>query len=423
MTIKKHSIKIILIGFAAMMSAQSYGMFPINLFRPWDINLRPPKWCNTHVQITGWGEFGLRAYGYNAEGQKVPVTQIWTPNQDAIAMLKGFGPDSPETDFFVDVLGSPVDDGIRGNFKLTGNYEASTFGWSARYHAPHNFTIGFHIPFYATHLKNVVFTDQTNFVTASDITVRENLTNQFAFVLSQFDPTLNIGGWKQIGIGDAAVVVEWLREFYQGKPVLKSVQLNARAGLTIPFGAPTNINDILSMPYGFDRSVGIILGGAINVDWWNYIRAGIDAEFIHLFGNIRERRIKVNFDQTDFLLLAKTRAFKEYGFTQRFDVHADVYNLLGGGFWFGAAYQYWRHDDDSLSLCTNEFNQDIANSAQSLQGWTINELIFKVGYDFQAIIPECRGFRPQVSGFFKLPLPGTRSIEEVTIGGTFSLSF
>jgi hypothetical protein len=422
MMIKKINF-VLLFLCIVLLSSNTYAMFPINLFRPWDINLRPPKWCNTHVQVTGWGEFGLHAQGYNAEGQKVPVTQIWTPNQDALAMFKGFPADSPETNFFINVLDSPIDDGIRGNFKVFGDYEASIFGWSFRYHAPHFFTIGIHFPFYATHLKNVRFVDQTNFVTASDIIVHENLTDNFAQVVKEFDPSLNLAGWKKIGFGDIAVVVEWIRDFRQGKPVLRNVQLNARAGLTIPTGVPININDILFMPFGFDGSVGIIVGGGINVDWWDCIRAGIDAEFIHLFGNIRERRIKVNFDQTDFLLLAKTRAFKEFGFTQRFDVHAQLYDICGCGLWLGAAYQYWRHDDDSLSLCSNDFNQDVANSAQSLQGWTINQLIFKLGYDFQSIIPNCKWFKPQISGFFKVPLPGTRSIEEFTIGGTFSLSF
>lgn len=423
MTAKRGFLPIILICVLVGCNIPVVAMFPINLFKPWDINLRPPKWPNTYFQVTGWGEFGLHADGFNADGHEVPVTQIWTPNQDALAMLKGFGPDSPETDFFVNVLGSPTDDGIRGNFIVNGDLEASTFGFAVRYHAPHNFTVGLHLPFFAMKLKNIHFIDQTQEITASDVVVKDNLTNNLAGVIAQLDPTLDITGWKRMAFGDIALVAEWIRDFYQGRPILKNVELNARMGITIPTGAVVDENKIESIPFGFDGSFSFIGGGGIQINWWNYLRGGIDAEFIHLFGNTRERRIKIEAEQTDLLFLAKARAFKQYGFTQRFNVYLEAFNLLGGGLWFGAAYQYWRHDDDSLSLCTNKFSQEIANTAQNLQGWTINELIFKIGYDFQSVVCDDKGFKPQISAFYKMPIVGTRAIIETTIGGTFSVNF
>jgi hypothetical protein len=414
-------VMILLVACGAPQAAMA--MFPLNLFRPWDINLRPPVWHDTRFQLTDWGEFGLHARGYNAEGRTVPVTQIWTPTQNGLAMFKGFGPDSPLTNFFINVLGDPVENGIRGNFIVTSEFNASTFGFAARYHAPHHFTIGVHFPFYVMSLKNVQFRDLTQELTAEDIVIKNNLTNNFLAVVQQFDPTLDLTGWKRMGFGDIVFMVEWLRDFYQGRETLKSVILNARGGITIPTGGTVDQNKILSVPFGFDGSVGVVVGGGLMVNWWNHVRGGFDAEFIHLFGNKRLRRIKVSPDQTDFLFFAKAPVLREYGFTQRFDIHLDFYGIMNSGLWIGAAYQYWRHDDDRYAVDSNLYSESIANTAQQLEGWTMNHLIFKLGYDFQTMVCDDNFFKPQLSLFYKMPIVGTRCILENTIGGTFSVSF
>ena len=81
MALKKSYIFIILI---ALIFYPLQAFFPINFFRPWDINLRPPKWCGAPLQLTGYYEGGVRSNGYNAQNHTVNVLQIWNDNQDAL---------------------------------------------------------------------------------------------------------------------------------------------------------------------------------------------------------------------------------------------------------------------------------------------------------------------------------------------------
>lgn len=397
------------------------GMFATNLFRPWDINLRPPQWVGANLQWTTWFEDGYKSRGYNLDGNEVSPTQIWTAEQDALAMLKGFGSDSPMTRFLVDILEMPEDNGIRGNFLVTGDFKAKDFGIALRYHAPHHITLALFLPFFEMNLNKVFFQDLTQDVTMSDFLVKSELTSQIKQRVHEFDPSLNLDGWKKLGFGDLVMLAEWRRNFYQGKPILKNVALCARLGLTFPTGVKINEDEVLSVPFGFDGAVGIIFGGGIDLYWFDIFSGGLDVEFIQLFGNTRIRRIKVHPDQTDFLLLAKTQAYRDYGFTQRFNLY--VGSRLWRGFSATLTYQFWKHGDDKLTVCTNEFSDNIANTAQSLREWTTHHMIARLIYDGQCDFAEKSLFKPQFCLFYKFPFNGQRAILFNTYGFTLTFNF
>lgn len=404
-----------------LFSSTTYAIFPINLFKPWDINLRPPLWCGKNFQWTSWFEIGYKARGFS---DKNSVMQLWTPKQNALAMLKGFGSygSNSITNFFVDELGSPEDNGLRGTFIVDGTFKVREFCMSGRYHLPWDFTLGLHIPVYDMELRNVRFVDQTPDTTAEDNTVKSELSSKLMQRVHEFDPNLNLTGWQQVGFGDVVVMGEWQRCFPQGKPILKNVELEARLGLQFPTGVQNNINEILFVPFGNDGAVGLIFGGGIQLTWFDMLRGGLDVEFMHLFGNTRIRRIKVDTNQTEFLLLAKTAVHKDFGFTHRFNIFLQAHQMCRG-LSASLIYQFWKHGDDNLSVCSNIYSNDIANSAESLQEWTMHHLIFKVDYDFQYDLCQDSSFSPQLSFFYKIPFNGKRAILCNTFGATFTLNF
>lgn len=407
--------------FMSIVPTQLYGIFAINLFRPWDINLRPPRWCGENLQWTNWFEIGVKSRGID-HNDFVNEMQIWTPKQDALAMLSGFDSSSDISKYLKNVLMDPEDNGIRGNFIVTGDFKARAFGFSARYHLPYYFTVGLYVPFYSMHLTNVNFCDLTQDLTQEDIDVKKNLTSKLPEVIKMFDPSLDLTGWSKLGFGDTTLMAEWYRDFPQGKPILKNVALNARMGLNIPTGVKKDEDEILFVPFGCDGAVGLIFGGGINLNWYDAVRGGIDIEFVHLFGNTRNRRIKVDPGQTEFLLLAKTPTHKDFGFTQRFNLYLEawrIYRGLSGRI----TYQFWKKGNDTLTLCTNIFPNAIPNSAQSIQEWTIHQFIFQLAYDLQCDLSEKEWFKPQVSLFYKLPFNGQRAIVNNTVGATFTLNF
>lgn len=420
---RRIKIAVLVAFMASTASNDLLSFFPINFFRPWDINLRPPEWCGAPIQITGFYEGGIRSSGYNTCDDHVNVLQIWSGTQDALAMLKGLPATSKESSFFENVLMNPQDDGTRGHLSFFGDLDLlANAVLCARFHVPHNITVGFFLPVLSMQLKNVAFEDRTQDITAEDIVVKSNLTNNFSQTLREFDPCLNLNGWKKTGLGDVAIMGEWLQYFPQPKEYLKNVGLNVRAGLTIPTGVKTNINDIFFVPFGFDGAWGIFFGGGIILNWFNYIRAGVDFEFLTLFGDNRTRRIKTQADQTEFLFLTKARVHTEYGFTQRYNLFFQAYQIYRG-LSASVIYQFWKHNDDRLGLFTNDFSQQIANTAESLQEWTIHQFIFKVDYDFQCDFADDAWFKPQLQFFYKAPFNGKRSVGVHTIGAGITLNF
>lgn len=406
---------------------KAYGtIFAFNAFRPFDINLRHPYWRGTSVKPTVWGEFGYKTMGFNDEHDSVNVLQIWNPNQSTIGMLQGFPDGSPESNF-LDMLGDPTDNGIRGHMVPTGkiDFRYGT-GIMARYYFCHNIDLGFFVPFYSMKLRNVKFEDLTpRGSNMEDMEVRDNLTSMLPEVINQLDPTYNINGWNRSGLGDVAIMAEWIDDFPQRKDFLKNVTLDTRLGLTLPTGLKKNEDDLFSVPFGFDGSVGLVWGGGIQVTWLGMnhgIRGGVDAQFFYLFGNTRQRRIKIAENQTDLLFLAKTEAHKDPGFTQRFNLYLQMYHFYKG-LSAGFVYQTFKHSEDTLSLCNNEFPTDIANTAENLQEWEIHHFIFKVDYDLQQELSDEAKIKPQFSFFYKLPMSGKRAILSNTVGFVFSLNF
>lgn len=427
----RSSIVLALLGFYN--AAQSF--FPLNLFVPWDINLRPPIWCDRRVQITGYLEHALKVQAFDGRHHRVSDMELWNPTvlinnvpgggQNALAMLAGYPEGSPETTFLMDPsqLDNPTDNGIRGHFKVTGDVKIPyNAGLATRFHLPYGFTLGFFCPWYSMSVENVAFHDLTQETTEEDLRVRELLTSQLSQRVAEFDPTLNLNGWKRSGFGDFVILCEWMGDYPQQKPILKNVNINPRLGIIVPTGKRKNENDILSIPFGFDGATGLIFGGGINLNWLYHFKGGIDVEFINLFGSTRERRIKVDRLQTDFLLLQKAKTYIDYGFTQRFNLY-----LQAERWWQGLSskitYQYWKHNEDKLFVLDNSFSSDIASTAASLQEWTIHEFIFILDYDFQVNLSNDTLLAPQLSFFAKVPFNGKRSLLATTVGGTFTLNF
>jgi hypothetical protein len=237
-----------------------------------------------------------------------------------------------------------------------------------------------------------------------------------------FDPTLSLTGWERSGIGDLAVIGRYLQCFPQDKPYLKNVGIMLRAGLTIPTGKTVNVDEPLSVPFGFDGSWGVIGNMGIWCNWFDCIRGGINFQFLHLFGNTRTRRFMTQLNQTEMLFLAKGPAYLDFGFTQEYNLFAQAYHIVRG-FSIGLIYEFTKHSRDTITLCTDQFSSIVANRAQSLQEWTFHEIIMSCWYDFFCDVPEDSSIKPQLQFFWKLPITGKRVILVDTVGLGLTLNF
>ena len=397
-----------------------HGIYPINFFYPDDHPFKLQRQDDRDWQFSIYGESSLTVDGRDICSNKTNVLQIWNENQDALSMIRGFTPDS-NIGKFSQKFNNISDNGIRGHlcFNAEANYKAVFPIF--RYYAPKNLTLSITVPFYWANIKNASYCDLTANQTFGDLLVKSEIIDNLDELIFDLGDGLSISNWKKSGLGDIWVVVDWIRTFYQPRrEVLKDVLLNIRAGLTLPTGLTQDIDQILSIPFGNDRSLGVIFGGEVQVTMWDLFVIGVDAEFWHIFSSNRCYRIKTDINQTDFLLLAKTTARKDWGLTQRYDIWGEL--LVGCGFSFELWYQYFKHNKDKYSFYQSDYVESIANTANSLKEWTAHNLIFLAKYNGSEKYVDADAV-PQFAIFYRRPINGYRSIQASTIGISLSLEF
>ena len=207
--------------------------------------------------------------------------------------------------------------------------------------------------------------------------------------------------------------------FPQNKPWLRNVGIDIRGGLLFPTGLPENPDLLMGIPFGYGAGVGILAAARLELCYVHNVLFGVDVELLHLFGNTRCRRIKTNAAQTDLLLLAKVPAFKEPGFTQHYTLYVEKL-ALWKGLGLQLAYQYTKHNDDKLYLCQEGYDLAIVNSAQSLQEWTVHNLVGKMTYEW---VNSDGYVNPSFSLFVKVGFNGKRAIVADTVGCTLTMNF
>jgi hypothetical protein len=417
----------VLLGVLMPVCMQAY--FPLNIFQAYDINLyRPNRWAKTSIDLNVTDEFSVKTVGrtakdelYNSpkKGIKTNVLQLWQEKQNALAMLEGFGPSSDLT-LLAQRLAVDTADGCRGQFIFCGNLEVrANMLFLGRWYLPYGFIAALYLPVRALKL-GVHFEDLTKDLTAEDVLTKNLLTNNFAQQMEQLG-CLDINGWRRIGVGDLAALMHWFWDFPQEKPLLKKVRVNGRIGLSFPTAKKSDINQIFSIPLGNDGAWGIIFGGGLDLTLSSHIKIGLDAEFLQLFSVIDRFRIKTNVDQTDLLLLARARALKDFGFVHHFNLYAQFYDLPHG-LSCDVIYQFFKQEDSKLALFSNEFSSEVANTAKSLEEWTMHHFIFKVNYDFESMLKDYP-LKPYCSFFFKQPVNGKNAVLAQTVGFSLVVSF
>ena len=140
-----------------------------------------------------------------------------------------------------------------------------------------------------------------------------------------------------------------------------------------------------------------------------------------MFNHIRDRRIQTNATQTDLLALQKTRARKEYGLTQMFNLYAEP--IIGKGLSVRFAYEHFKHGDDKILVISNDYSTSAANTAAILNEWTTHDLLIQLKYDSANPKSENNRFRPQFSVFGKMPFNGKSSYQVSLIGASATFSF
>lgn len=404
-------------AFTRLLFIGLLGITPItscmNLSRPHDIFFRPSKppkdlW----LQFYSWIEGGLKQTAYTSDGHSTNVLTYINCDQDALKMLNGFIDDSVIEQTAAQLNGV-VDNGIRGHYIVSGHLKVPvnvSLAW--RMFFAHDLTLGIYLPIRSMQLTDVCWANQTQNNDYQDALVHNVLTNNFFENVYKLGDGLELGGWSKAGVGDLEVILEYMHDFEQAKPMLKNVFLDARVGLTFPTGVTSNPDHILSLPFGQDGAMSVLFGGYLELLYGTFFKLAVDVELTHVFNNTRTRRVKTAVEQTELLLLAKADVNKDWGIQQQFTLWASFDHFFKG-FSFNVGYRYFKQGDSTVSLCNNDLSPFFANSALGLEDWTAHDVLFKLSYDWRHDYNNCN---PGLALTARVPVNGKRSIVSHTLG-------
>jgi len=396
-------------------------IIPYNIFQPYDVLLMPYRSPIDHVRIMVGYEGAVHTRAFLGDDTDmltrtqttVNVLQIWQKHQDAIAAFKGSAPETAIGQL-AQQLNIDDDNTQHGIYTPCAKlHMPANILFGMQWRLPHHIKLAVFIPYRVAELTNVSWKQHN-----PQVTYEEIVTPDLIAEIEQVSD-MCLRGWKRHGFGDLMIQADYTLYIPQNKPWLKNVGLDVRGGLLFPTGLKENPNLLLGLPFGYDAGVGILAAARLELCYIHEILFGVDVELLHLFGNTRMRRIKINPAQTDLLFLTKVPAFKDPGFTQHYTLYLEklaLYKNLS----IQLAYQYTKHNDDKLFVCQEGYSPAIINSAESLQDWTAHNLIGKISYEWL----DAKGYvNPSFSLFVKTGFNGKRAILADTVGALFTMNF
>lgn len=434
----KQLVRTLLLISAAYSTTTQATFAPTNFFVPYDQNLRLPDCPNTKWRFGANLEYGNTASGRDWDSKKRNVLRICDDKQNVIAGVKAATTAvvTADADSILSHIstfgGDPVTGGsTRGSglFTLNGDFSMFDITPYGQYILPVKILGGdlgvqAYIPIRSAKIENVKYTDlmPKEGLSPFENYIKTTFTQDFTTLKAKVKAlgNLDLNNWNKTGLGDAVLMLDWVRDFKQDKEHLKNVSINGRLGVSLPTGEKKSEDKAFSFPLGNDGAWGIPLGLSMNLDFAYKIRMGVDVDFLVLFDETRTRRLKTEEQQTEFFLLNKGQASLDHGLTWKFGLYLQGVHIYEG-LSLKAAYQYIKHDDDKFSEKDSAFSHSIVNTANSLKEWNVHNLILQANYDLFDI--KDFAAKPQLSLFYKIPLAGKGVITAYTFGGQLAVNF
>ncbi|MDP3787775.1 MAG: hypothetical protein Q8Q60_00485 [Candidatus Chromulinivorax sp.] len=360
---------------------------------------------------------------FDEEGVPVNALQIYETQQNILGMFQGLDNQSQFNQLinaFASGPGGGVNNSENGLFTPTGDFSGYQVAFLGSYRFHQNCYFKISLPVYNLQLSNVVWTYTGNNETFSGQQIEDELVSSFMTdAQNLFD--LSLSGWKTSGLGDLALLLDYIGDYPQGRTLLRNVRVHFRLGLTFPTGLLANENLIMSQPLGADGSMTMPFGGGLDINLGRYFQCGFRGQFNYIWGNEKLRRIPTFENQTTLMFPTVVSTFKNYGITQTFDLYGQIYNVIAG-LSFKAAYEYYFKSQDSISINLPGFNYELINSNLNLDEITRHNMILLLSFD-SAFLKKFDTIHPQLGVYVNLPFNGSFTTLASTVGVQLSLDW
>lgn len=360
---------------------------------------------------------------FDVNGLPVNALQIYESEQNFLGLFQGLGNASQFNQLINSIAagsGGGVNNSQNGLFTPTGDFSGYQVAFLGAYKIHQHCYLKVSLPAYNLQLSHVNWAYTGNNTTFSGQQIEDELVSSF-LVDAQNNFDLSLTGWKTSGLGDLAILLDYIGDYPQGRPVLRNVRVHFRLGLTFPTGLLANENWLMSQPLGADGSMTMPFGGGLDINLGRYFQCGFRAQFNYIWGNEKLRRVPTFENQTSLLYPTVVSTFKNHGITQLFDIYAQMYNVVGG-LSLKLAYEYFMKPQDSLSVNVPGFNYTLLNTSINLDEITAHKMIVLLSFD-SAFLAKPDKIHPQVGLFFNAPFNGSFATLASTVGVQLSLDW
>lgn len=271
-----------------------------------------------------------------------------------------------------------------------------------------NFTRGFffgaHLPVRHFKFENITFCDLsplTQDCPNIHNPVWQQFKNQFETLLASFDICLT--PQDEWGVGDLSLYLGWTHN-YTGS-ALDFVDFTFRAGVLAPTGKAQNVDQIFSLPFGYNKHWAIPLHIDLAFGGCEWFSLATHFDALVFFDRTECIRIKTAPNQSGFIKLTKTEAHVDRGTLWIAGAYAKADHFIRGlSLLFG--YSFTDQNEDSVIPCNPQICDICAvNTDEMLQGFQMHTIHFYADYDFTQ---ECDPWGMHIGLFYNRIVGGER---------------
>lgn len=245
--------------------------------------------------------------------------------------------------------------------------------------------------------------------------LQEISTSELLDVINSGKKNINTKSFNENGIGDISVLLSWKNHYTQVNDSLSSVGLFVQTGLILPTGKKSDLNKMLSFPFGYDGSAGIPVSGMVNLNFAKNFRVGAAGNVTFFFSESSDRYLKTNVNEGSYFLANHMTATRSPGIALGFNALAEAISSCKK-YSAGIMYSYKKNYEDTISYEANSIvvngsgsGMDAAiKSMEEFKERSIHSIIARAGVDFKEVVES--DFAPTLSLSLELPIKAERKM-------------
>jgi len=232
-------------------------------------------------------------------------------------------------------------------------------------------------------------------------------------------------------LSDPLISLGWHGHCKFSQGIVTALRGYLQAGVTIPTGSKKDVNQIFSIPFGYNKHWGFNARGNIHATLWKKLAVGANAGVTVFAKQTYDQRITTSPDQNGWILLEKGRVSTDLGTMWDVTAYAKAERIIGG---LSAlvGYSYVQQEDTQLTLKDNcalktalenetiKNRDEVINANRLLKQWYQHTLHAYLQYD--VAVHTDSSFAPKIQVAYHYPILAKHTFNADMWSGSASLA-